>query len=140
MWSNLLESRATTAEEKVLAFEMVIRVAKEEAIQAIVRYKVSEAFEDDVSEAVCNAFCKGFDECKKKVALTFDHLDLHDIVPDDPKDDGSTPTEQSAKASLAPAALSPQQEIVAQAMAETGAPPNAAMGACECGKALPPRP
>lgn len=44
----------------------------------IVRYKTSMEFEDEVNEAVCNAFYKGFDECKKKVAQAFHLPDLKD--------------------------------------------------------------
>lgn len=75
---DLSESRIVNMEEKVLAFEKVIEVAWEEAIQVIARYKASTEFENEISEAVCDAFYKGFEECK--VALTFDHLDLRDSV------------------------------------------------------------
>lgn len=97
--------------ENVLASKMVIRVAKVDVVQAIIRYKASEVFEDDISETICDAFYKGFDKCKKKVALTFDHLDLHDIVLDNPEGDGSSPSESIIGAALASTTSNPQQEM-----------------------------
>lgn len=38
-------------------------------------------------EAVCNAFAKGFEECKRKIVTLFHLLDLHDIIPIEPKED-----------------------------------------------------
>lgn len=62
--------------------EVVVRVAKEEAFQVIVRYKVSMGFEDEVNKAVCNAFYKSFNKCKRNVTQAFHHPDLKNIIID----------------------------------------------------------
>lgn len=68
-----------------MATEVVVKAAKEEASQAVMWYKAFMEFEDEVNEAVYDAFYKGFDECKKKVALAFHLLNLKDIIVDEPK-------------------------------------------------------
>lgn len=52
----MVEEEATTA-------KVMVRATKEVA-QVIMQYKVSVEFEDKVSEAVYNAFYKGFNKCK----------------------------------------------------------------------------
>lgn len=76
-------------EGKAIVAEVMVRVAKEEVAQAIAWYKASVEFEDEVNEAVCNAFYKGFNNCKRKVAQTFHLPDLKDIIADEPKEAGA---------------------------------------------------
>lgn len=64
----MTKERAMMAEERATVVEIVARVVREEATQAVVWYKTSIMFEDEVNEAVCNAYYKGFEECKRKVA------------------------------------------------------------------------
>lgn len=81
-----IESKAATIEGKVTAIKVLVRAAKEEVPQAIVRYKASVEFEDKVNEVICDAFYKDFDECKRKVAQAFHLLDLKDIITNEPKE------------------------------------------------------
>lgn len=80
-------------EEKATAAEVVVKAMKEEAAQVIMRYKTSVKFENEVSEAVCDAFYKDFDKCKRKVVQTFHLQDLKDIVADELEEvEGGTDT------------------------------------------------
>lgn len=67
----LAEDRAATIEEKATTVEVMVGVT-----QAIGQYKVSTKFKDEVSEAFCDAFHMGFEECKRKVAQVFNISDL----------------------------------------------------------------
>lgn len=57
-------------EEKAIATMMVMEATKKEVTKSIMRYKASVEFEDEVREAVCDAFFKDFEECKKKMDST----------------------------------------------------------------------
>lgn len=57
--------------------------AKAITAHAVARSKALKKFEDEVSEAVCDTFYKGFEEYKKKVAQVFNLSDLDHIVADD---------------------------------------------------------
>lgn len=47
------------------------------------QYKNSINFEDEVNEAMYDAYYKGFEECKRKVAQAFHLPDLKDIIADE---------------------------------------------------------
>lgn len=70
------------AQEKATAIEAMVKVTKEEVAQVVTRYKASEEFEDGVNKVIYDAFYKGFDEYKRKVALAFHLLDLKEIITD----------------------------------------------------------
>lgn len=59
----MAEGRATVTEEKAATIMMVMEAVKKEATESIKRYKASTEFEEEVREAVCYAFIKGFEEC-----------------------------------------------------------------------------
>lgn len=84
-------------EEKVATTIMVMEAAKKGAANSI-RYRASTEFKDEVQEAVCNVFIKGFKECKRKMARLFYLPDLQGIVPVEPEDSGDA--EQPARATL----------------------------------------
>lgn len=65
---DLAEDRAMVVKEKATTIEAMLEVAKKEAAQAIMRCKALTEFKDEVSEAICDAFFKDFEECKKRVA------------------------------------------------------------------------
>lgn len=46
----------------------LMEIAKKEAAKAVPKFKASEAFIEEVQEAVLDLFLKGFGDCKKKVA------------------------------------------------------------------------
>lgn len=52
------------------------------------KYKALAKFEDEVNEVVYDAYYKGFEECKRKVAHAFHLPDLKDIVIDEPEKTG----------------------------------------------------
>lgn len=49
------------------------------------QYKNSIDFEDEVNEAISDAYYKDFEECKRKVVQAFHLLDLKDIIVDEPE-------------------------------------------------------
>lgn len=53
-----------------IATKLVAQVMKAEVAKAIEIYKDSADFKDEVSEAACNTFEKGFEECDRKVFET----------------------------------------------------------------------
>lgn len=55
-------------EVKATATEAMVKMVMEEAAQAIMQYKASTEFEDELSDVIYDAFYKGFKECKMKVA------------------------------------------------------------------------
>lgn len=59
------------------------RAAKVEVARVVEGYKKSTNFEDKVSKATCDAYQKGFEECKKKVTKAFHLLDLSEIRADE---------------------------------------------------------
>lgn len=61
------------------------RATKAEVARVTEEYKKLVDFKDEVSEAACDAFQKGFVECKRKVANAFPKLDLRSIVSIEPK-------------------------------------------------------
>lgn len=67
-----------------MATALVVEAMKE-AADSVRRYKASAKFEDEIREAVCDAFVKGF-ECKRKMVRLFHLPDMHDVVPVDPED------------------------------------------------------
>lgn len=71
------------AKEKATIAEMVAKVAKEEATWVVEQYKNSTDFKDKVNETICDAYYKGFKECKRKVVQAFHLPDLKDIVADE---------------------------------------------------------
>lgn len=77
---------------------MVTEITKEEVAHSFRRYKASTKFEEEVWEAICDAFMKGFEECKRKMAQLFHLPDLHDIMPIDLDDDpdGTVPPAEAA--------------------------------------------
>lgn len=54
------------AEERATVAEVVAKVDKEETTWAVEQYKNYIEFEDEVNKTVCDAFYKGFEECKRK--------------------------------------------------------------------------
>lgn len=79
-----VEGRAMVAEKKAIAIELVARAAKTEAERAIKGCIKSTDFKDEVGEVACNAFEKGFEECKRRVSEVFKLLDLSEISMNEP--------------------------------------------------------
>lgn len=48
-------------------------------VRAIKSYKKSADFKDEIGEATCGAFKKGFEEYKRKISKVFNLLDLSEI-------------------------------------------------------------
>lgn len=82
---DVVEERATAVEEQATTVTMIMEAMKEAANSVKVVQSLGQ-FEEEVQEAVCNVFMKGFDECKKKIAQLFHLPDLHDVVPVNLKD------------------------------------------------------
>lgn len=55
-----------------------------EVAKAIENYKRLADFKDEVGEAACNAFEKGFEGCKRKIFKVFNLLDLSEIFVNEP--------------------------------------------------------
>lgn len=50
------------------------------------QYKAFMELKDEVNEVMCDAFYKGFDECKRKIAQSLHLPDLKDIIVNEPKE------------------------------------------------------
>lgn len=59
---QLIGGRVEMVKERATMDDVVARVAKEEAAWVVERYNVSTKFEDEVNEAICDAYYKGFEE------------------------------------------------------------------------------
>lgn len=62
----MAKKRAAAIEEKATPATMVMKATKE-AVNSIKWYKASVEFKDEMREAVCDTFVKGFEECKRKM-------------------------------------------------------------------------
>lgn len=76
------------AKAKATVAKAVVRAMREEAAQVVMQCKTSTEFEDKISEAVCDAFYKGFEKCKKKMAHAFNISNLDDITANEPEGAG----------------------------------------------------
>lgn len=65
----------------------VMEAVKKEVANSVQCYKASVAFKDEVREVVHDAFIKGFEECKKKMAQLFHFPDLQDVIPIESEED-----------------------------------------------------
>lgn len=77
------------AEKEATIAVAVMEATKKEAIDSMRCYKALAAFEDEVREAVCDRFIKGFEKCKRKMGQLFHLPDLHDVIPVEPEEDSS---------------------------------------------------
>lgn len=75
-------ARVVAVEEKAIAMVALMEAAKKEAAEAIPKFKASEAFVDEVTEAILDSYQKGFDECERNVGLLFSFKGLNIITPD----------------------------------------------------------
>lgn len=66
-------------EVNAAAIELVAQATNAKVVRAIKAYKESADMKDEAGKASCDAFEKGFEECKRKVFVAFNLLDLSDI-------------------------------------------------------------
>lgn len=69
-----------------MTIEIIAKAIKVEVARAMEEYKNSADFEDKVNEVICDAYYKGFEECKRKVVQAFHLPNLNDIKADKPKE------------------------------------------------------
>lgn len=99
------------AEEKVTTATMVIEATKKEVTDSVKQYKTLMEFEDEVQEVVCEAFIKGFEECKKKMAHFFHLPDLHDIIFVEPESDAGDVNPPAEAAPTEPTGLDQAEPV-----------------------------